>query len=125
MLLFIHKRKSEHPTGTVTTPDGLVIGQAMRTSRVAAGFKGQRRTFYTAKVVWTDAPLGERGYYAYIGTRYVTRSQAVAAIRDFYRYSTQYGSPSTRTEFYNEATLWIEDRRDAHPFNDYPQEVAR
>ncbi len=140
MLLIVHKRKSAHPSGTVTDANGTVLGAVRRQSRIAAGTHGQRRTFYSARVCVPGSPDD----YSYIGTRYVTRAQAVAAIRDFHGYAPlraieslamslpeppRYWYPWTlqramRSALHTFVRDWELNRRALHPFNVYPAKAA-
>ncbi len=140
MLLLVHKRKSTHPAGTVTTPGGKIIGKVEPQNRVAAGTGGQRRRFYAANVCWPGQPEVN----AYIGTRYVTRAQAVNALRDFHalygiirlsNIARMFSAQNTLTTYgggmrsertirqtatFKAAQQWTRERRAAHPFNRYP-----
>jgi hypothetical protein len=63
-----------NPLGTLRT-----LGKVRRESKVAAGFKGQRRTFYTAQ------PTMPNGWQLpALGTRHPTRWHAARAIRMFH-----------------------------------------
>lgn len=64
--------------GLVYDETGRVIGRVFRHSRVAAGMKGERASFYTANVIAGGMEAGGS-----LGTRHPNRASAVRAIRAF------------------------------------------
>lgn len=68
----------ERSGGRVYDAAGNVLGRVYRESKVAAGTKGQRRMFWTARL----SINGEE--FSGIGTRHKTRASAVRAIRLFH-----------------------------------------
>jgi hypothetical protein len=72
------KRGKNH--GVVYAPDGRVIGRVFKASKIAAGAKGRRASFYTAVVILDGIESAVS-----LGTRHKTRASATAAILAFWR----------------------------------------
>lgn len=121
LTLIATRKTPSYPAGTVCL-DGRVIGRVCRDGKVAAGMNGARRSFYTAKV-----GISPSGHGYNLGTRWVTRAQAVAAVRDFNRrypgvawIAPVHGNGSLAQRYIlQRVAAWKAERRAIFPFNVY------